>query len=200
MKEFYLVPKQIYDAMQSSTSKSSNKVKNIPRISNRWGTTLLPPPLQNKINLNQIKIPEVNKSYNKHHKSFLYDQLNVKFKPENLPHAKLILNFFDKSPDTQWDDFGDLFSPINGYNIIDIIHDFIFKIDINDMNKINDYRFLISSTNLPLHYIRNNPLRNTLSKSNQFQNLNIKHGKQPVKKVGGGKYKLHSKLQNWRIY
>ena len=100
MKEFYLVSKQIYDAMQPSTTKSSIKVKNKPRASNRWGTTLLPPALQNKINLNQIKIPEVHKNYNKHyqqHKSSLYDELNVKFKPENLLHAKLILNFFDKS-------------------------------------------------------------------------------------------------------
>ena len=51
---------------------------------------------RNKIHLNQVDIPVTRKTSNnqyqqQQHRS-LYDQLNIRFKPENLQHAKLILN------------------------------------------------------------------------------------------------------------
>ena len=200
MKELYLIPKHIYEIMQSGSNHGNDKPKNnrTPQKGEHWRTTLLPPPLQNKIHLNEVKIPDLYKSNNnkQHHKSSLQDQLNLRFKPENLPHAKLILKYFERSPDTQWDDYGDLFTPINGYNIIDIIHDFIFKIDIKDPLKINNYRFLVSTTNMPLHYIRNNPLKKSLSNDNQFHNLNIK----TPQKVGAGGRKPYHIQPTWSVY
>ena len=156
--------------------------------------------------MNTVKIPEISKvtvKRNLLYKPSLSDQLNAKFKPENLPHARLILKHFEKSSHTQWDEYGDLFSPINGYNIIDVIHDFIFKSDIKDSLKVNDYRFLVSSTDLPMHYIRNNPLKNTLTKTSQFQNLNIKTPKRASKKkVGGGGRgcKPYHIRPTWNVY
>ena len=200
MKELFLVPKHLYEAMHANRTKIKNKDEKIKQ----WGTTMLPPPLQKKISLNTVKIPEISKVPVKHnlaYKPSLSEQLNVKFKPENLPHARLILKHFEKSSNTQWDEYGDLFSPINGYNIIDIIHDFIFKSDIKDTLKVSDYRFLVSSTDFPIHYIRNNPLKNVLTRSSQFQNINIKTPKHLTKKkIGGGKIKTYRKPSNWSIY
>ena len=44
MKELFLVPKHLYEVMQTNTSKIKNKDEKI----NQWGTTMLPPPLQKK--------------------------------------------------------------------------------------------------------------------------------------------------------
>ena len=205
MKELYLIPKHVYDIMQAGTSQTTIKSKKKPSIhlNERWGTTVLPPPLQNKIHLNPVKIPDTRKSNNRqqHYKPTIYDQLNLRFKPEKLHLANLILKYFEKSSSTLWDEYGDLFSPISGYNIIDIIHDFIFDTDIKDPLKIDSYRFLVSSTNLPLHYIRNNSLKNNLSKASLQQNL----GNRPItrqtnkKKIGGG-VKLRHVLPSWTYY
>ena len=57
MKELFLVPKHLYEVMHANRSKIKNKDEKIKQ----WGTTLLPPPLQKKISLNSIKIPEIGK-------------------------------------------------------------------------------------------------------------------------------------------
>ena len=210
MKELYLIPKHIYDIMQTDKSQTDikTKKKHNNRLNERWGTTVLPPPLQNKVHLNPIKIPDTRKSNNRqhHYKPTIYDQLNLRFKPENLHLANLILKYFEKSSSTLWDEYGDLFSPISGYNIIDIIHDFIFDTDIKDPLKIDSYRFLVSSTNLPLHYIRNNSLKNNLTKvSHQQQGQDIRS--RPItrqasksKKKVGGSIKLSRPSSSWTCY
>ena len=50
-----------------------------------------------------------------------------------LQRAVLILKHFDTTGDIKWNEYGDIYSPINGYNIIDIIHDLTYHDKISKL-------------------------------------------------------------------
>ena len=134
-----------------------NKPK-IPKIGQEWGTRVLPPILQNSIPLKGISF---NHDQNKKNPN-IQAQLSMKFYGTHLSHARVLLNHLEKSGLVDWDEYGDIFKPFNGYNVIDFIEDVIstWKIDIS---KLEDYWMIINSTNLPLHFIKNPVLKNYIN-------------------------------------
>ena len=197
MKEFYLVPKHLYDAMKSTTtvkkkgsdiikgripnSSTTNIKRRIPKIGEQWQTKIPPPPLRNQITLNSIKGTDTNDKPN------IYTHLSLRMSGKELQRATLILKHFDKSNDMKWDEYGDLYSPINGYNIIDIIHDLIYHEKISNIDKLNDFKYIITSSALPIHYIKNKFIKEHLS-----EQVNIK--------TGGSIPKKKAKVCTWTCY
>ena len=148
--------------MINSEEKSNNNKKRmenrLPKEGEQWQTRILPPPLQNNVKLKQIKIPDKKDISN----PSIHEVLNLKIKSNDISHARTLLRYFENSGIVTWNSHGDLYSPLNNYNIIDIIYDFIYKNPIYDNKKIEDYRYLISATNIPSWLIKNNTLMNKI--------------------------------------
>ena len=83
--------------------------------------------------------------------------LNINISGKQLTRAKLILKHFENSEDVRWNEDGDLYSPINAYNIVDIIHDLVYKTTTPKMSdeKLADVKNIVNVSSLPLHYINN---------------------------------------------
>ena len=119
---------------------------------------ILPPPLQKPVYLKGVYYNRDEKSKN----SNIQQQLAMKFYGKNLSHARVLLNHLEKSGVVEWNEYGDISQPINGYNIIKFMEDVIVKDKINP-NKVEDYKFIIHSSNLPLSVIKNQELKDHLT-------------------------------------
>ena len=190
MKELYLIPKHQYDVMKSknslngnNTSKSSiseisnystpvkanrskfirtNKIvkskSKVPHDGQKWQTRILPPPLQNRIYMKGIKYNRNDKPVN----SNIQQQVTMKFYGKQLSHARVLLEHLEKSGNVEWNEYGDITHPINGYNIVTFMEDIIKKDKISP-SKVEDYKFIINSGNIPLYIIKNKELKNYLT-------------------------------------
>ena len=76
----------------------------------------------------------------------------------------LLLSHLEKSGVVEWDEYGDLFKPVNSYNVIDFLSDVILFNKLG-VNKLKDYNFIIETANVPLHFIRKSSLKNYLIQS-----------------------------------
>ena len=175
---------------QDNTTNNSYKPRT-PNIGERWQTKIPPPPfqitsnkrskipsppIQNQIRPSKRRLeiqlppppPPLHTSSN--HKQVhnlnknpnIYTQLSLRMTGKELQRATLILKHFDAGGDIKWNEYGDMYSPINGYNIIDIIHDLIYREEITNTNKLNDYKYIITSSSLPMHYIKNKFIKDNL--------------------------------------
>ena len=200
MKELYLIPKHIYDVLNSSdTSKNVNIALNIlskekGNIENstnevgQWKTRIPPPPLQKPILLNEIKVPR-----KKTTKSKLHELLPLKIKTSTLPRARLLLKLFEKCNSIEWDINGDITSPINNYNIIDIIGELVEKKDNVEREELYIYNHLISIANIPSWLIKNEKVLESIN--------NIYSDVKTVKKKGGGiKFNKKPSTNKWVCY
>ena len=95
----------------------------------------------------------------------IYSQLSLRLSGKQLQRGTLILKHFDRGNDMIWDEYGDIYSPINGYNVIDFIYDLTSLEPIKNREKLRDYAYLIKSSSLPLHYIKNNKIKDYLSEN-----------------------------------
>ena len=133
--------------------------RRIPKIGERWHT-IIPPPtpprpalkIQNMYsnsNNNIIRKKKINPN--------IYNRLNIKIGGKEMTRAKLILKHFENSEDVRWNEDGDLYSPINAYNIVDIIRDLVYKTANPKMSlqKLADVKYIVNVSSLPLHYINN---------------------------------------------
>ena len=187
MKELYLIPKHQFEVLSNKnhvnskgnniTSKPkitnmvktpnlvrSNKPKTIkrkvPLVGQQWGTRLLPPPIQKPVHMKGIKYSYKETSKNPN----INQQLSMKFFGKNLSHARILLDHLDKSGLVEYNEYGDIFQPINGYNIVDFIEDIISNDKISAY-KFEDYKYIVNFTNIPLHFIKNKEFKNYLSQS-----------------------------------
>lgn len=197
MKELYLIPKQSYERMVSSLNvnpkvnmKRKDKTKDI-----EWKTSLPPPSLQKhsraEIPLKIINTP-MDSSINQN--PSLNELLPITFKDEDLSRAKLLLKRFESSGNFKWDNNGDLFSPFNKGNIIDII-----KIWNDDKSLFSDrdvelYRYIISTTDIPMWMIKNPQLKKLLLAKD------VKKKKKKTKsRMGAGQMKKIN-TKTWMTY
>ena len=144
-----------------TTSKriSGDRKRRIPKIGERW-QTVIPPPSPPRP---ALKIQNTNSNSNnnitrrKKINPNIHNMLNIKIGGKEMTRAKLILKHFENSGDVRWNEDGDLYSPINAYNIVDIIRDLVYKTANPKMSlqKKADVKNLISVSSLPLHYINN---------------------------------------------
>ena len=135
--------------------KSKSKV---PDVGQKWGTRILPPPLQNPVYMKGI-------NYNREDKPTNFNiehQLTMKFYGKHLSHARVLLDHLEKSGNVEWNEYGDISHPINGYNVVNFLEDVIKKNKISP-SKVEDYKFIISSGNIPLYIIKNKELKNYLT-------------------------------------
>ena len=212
MKELYLVPKHIYEVMNNGNSIIKNTDGNnnstigedtemdhnqnkviTPKPGEKWRTRILPPPVQNKIRLNEIAVPEKNIKTPP-----LYEHLNLRISNNEIGRARIILKHIEKSNKIFWDDYGDIYTPLNNYNIINIIYDFIYQVDIRDPKKLGDYRYIITITDIPLHMIKNKHILDFIR-----MNGRVNSPRKKKKKVGAGGVFLKKKssgISNWKIY
>ena len=201
MKELVLIPKHIYEILSNSNQKSNNASGNtLPKEGEEWQTRILPPPLQNNIRLNEVKIPEKKTTSSN---PFIYELLALKIKTGEISHARTLLKYFENSGVVSWNSQGDLYAPLNNYNIIDVIHDFIYKTHIYDTKKIDDYRYFISVTNIPPWLIKNNLLMNKIkSESASLSSLSATPSTPSTrKKKGSGLIKIvKDKRNKWISY
>ena len=171
MKEYYLIPKHLYDIINNQSSKTKpNKSTQELNPGQIWQTRIPPPSLQNKVNLNKIQNYQNQENNNKNPN--IYSQLSIRFPQKTLPLANQILRHFENTNDFKWDQYGDLFSPINNYNIVDIIDNII-----SHNNKIEDkyketYKYIILSSNLPYHFINNDDIKTLLNPNKKRKRKN----------------------------
>ena len=157
MKELYLIPKQGYERMLSSLNTVSVKIKGNTKSKNNreWKTSIPPPSVQNP-STPHIPLRVVKTLENKENRNpSLYELLPMTIKTDEISHAKIILKYFEKTNNISWDNTGDLYAPVNEGNIIDIINDFNSgKTKFTD-HKIELYKYIITTTGLPLWMIKN---------------------------------------------
>lgn len=194
MKELYLIPKQTYERMVSTlnnNSKVNTKRKEKKEI--EWKTPLPPPPLQKHarevIPLKVINTPG-DMSINQN--PSLNELLPITFKEEDLPRAKLLLKRFETSGVFKWDNNGDLFSPFNKGNIIDIIKTWSDDKSLFSDSDVDVYRYIISTTDIPIWMIKNPQLKKMML-AKDVKNKNKKN------KMGAGRVKKIS-TKIWRSY
>ena len=146
--------------------KRDKKARCFPVVGQRWQTKLAPPPLQKSIPLKGIVYDrkEVPKNVN------IQQQLGMNFHGKDLSHAKVLLNHLERSGIVEWDEYGDLFKPVNGYNVIDFLSDVILFNKLGP-DKLNDYSFIIQTANIPLHFIRNTSLKNYMIQSRSTRTI-----------------------------
>ena len=206
MKELYLIPKQGYERMISSLSIRNTNAKANTKIENKnkWKTTLPPPSLQNSsppaVPLRVIRTPE-NISDNKN--PSLNEILPVTFKGDDISRAKLLLKHFEKTGNITWDSNGDLFTPFNKGNIIDIIN--VFNSGRTKFTKaqILLYRYIVSATSLPLWMIKNSEIKKLISSKDIVNPVKKRKGAGCMKDFSVTKYKKINKIinnKNWKSY
>ena len=183
MKEFYLLPKHQFELMNSKKKKivagdgdsvnptttpcniKKGEKKKKPEIGERWGTRIIPPPIRKSIAVKGMK-------YNSkiHPNSNIQQELSSQLQGKNLTRGKLILKHIENSGNIKWDEFGDIYNPLNNYNIIDFIKDITSNDAIADI-KIADYKLLVLLGNVPLHYIKNERLKKYILNPLQYSSV-----------------------------
>ena len=123
MKELYLIPKHVYDVMNSGRGNvkdnidtndntlTFNKRKGDRSLKpkEKWVTRMLPPPIQDRITLKTVNTPNDNNDGNSKNPS-LFDHLSLRIGAHEISRAKLILKHLEKSNKVLWDDHGDIYS------------------------------------------------------------------------------------------
>ena len=224
MKELYLIPKHLYDAMKIGKEKTSitgpdgenddddddnddgdDDTGNRSSVSNKHRKIRLPkvgeqwrtrilPPQIQ----NQIKLKSIHPPEKNSKNGSLYEQLNLEIGTGKIARARLILKHFENSNKLIWGEHGDLYSPLSNYNVINIIRDFIYQEDIGGSNKLEDYKYLVSITGLPKHLIENKALLRFLS-ADPTAYASVK--KKSKKKTGAGLLKeKYYTLNKWKPY
>ena len=146
-------------ASKRISTDRKRRIRRIPKIGERW-QTIIPPPTPPRPPLKIQNMNNNNSNNNIHKKKInpnIYNMLNLKIIGKEMPRAKLILKHFENSEDVRWNEHGDLYSPINAYNVVDIIHDLVYKVGTDKIGsqKLDDMKYIVNASSLPLHYIKN---------------------------------------------
>ena len=209
MKEFYLIPKHQFQLMNShkpTPTPSSGQVnlspptkprhcKKSPEIGEQWMTRVIPPPLQKGIKMKGIRPFKYDGDSNHIRKNpNILQELSTELQGKNLIRGKLLLKYIENSGQLEWDELGDIYRPMSGYNIIQFISNIVNGTSLDD-DQMDPYKLLILSSNIPFHHIKNQKLRN--------YTMNVK---KPKKKksgrhhVGSGAPSINKNALSWMSY
>ena len=205
MKEFILLPKHTYDSIKQVSSSSSsekrsdvvNSIQPKGQNKNAFKTTVPPPPIP----LRQIPIPEKhnndsendNRSYKVNTHTSVNDILSFRFEEEKLKKAQILLNYFKNNLNYKWDRKGDIHSPNNNRNILDIITDFLNEKKSLANSDITYYKYIVYTSNMPLSLINNKSLKKSLETTKRTKSTRV--GGKLLKKIK--RYNHHT---NWKTY
>ena len=132
-----------------------SKMNKTPQPGQRWRTRMLPPPLKKSINMKGM-IYHNNNNENKKNPNIQH-HLAMKLYGKDLSHAKLLLNHLEKTGDVEWNEYGDILHPLRGYNIVNFMVDVVTSDKLN-LSKLEDYKFIFNTANIPIDYIKNKRL------------------------------------------
>ena len=94
----------------------------------------------------------------------LTDIIPIYFTEPKFPYVNSVLHYLQKSDNIQWDEEWDLYSPLNRYNILDIVQSFLGRKKV-EKEQLQDYEYIIRTAGIPYWLIKNkllvNQLRNT---------------------------------------
>lgn len=126
----------------------------------------LPLPKKSLIPLNEEeenygvhKMPVFTKNYEKPNLEAL---INLSISPASREAAKALLTFFDKKEHIRWDSKGQLISPIDNYNVIDIIKTLLQSKANIKKSDIPFYRLILNEAGIVPELIKNMKLRQQL--------------------------------------
>lgn len=179
MKELYLIPKLVYervmkshkDVTDSEISSSNiggyNKMVELKTILTNKPPPAIVPQFNNNESLkkkNTVTLKTLKKVGEKKNNKNppLSNLINIIFPNTTRTYALSLLKYFEKSDNMKWDNNGDLFHPLNKYNILEFITNLAQKNKKIDAQYIDDYKYLISDINLPYWLIRNVALKKQL--------------------------------------
>ena len=83
------------------------------------------------------------------------------FTESKSSYVNSVLHYLQKSNNIQRDEDGNLNSPFNEFNILEMIKDFVGKDKVSNDN-LQDYKYLIRTANIPVWMIKNKSLINQL--------------------------------------
>ena len=89
--------------------------------------------------------------------------INLAFPMATRNNALALFRIFEKIPNMNWGENGDLLYPINNYNILDIIDNMISVKKVIPSIYLDDYKYLIQTTNFPMSLIKNTSLKEYIS-------------------------------------
>lgn len=175
MKELYLIPKHTYEYMNKNTgvvkkenTKEEEEMKLVSKVKNKsvkkWKTNI-PPKINKRVPLKTLKYTI--KKNQRQEKPNLSEVLKLHFLNDSkqISQAQYILKYFMNNSDIIWDHNGDLFSPYNNYNIIDIIKHILSKKRITG-TQLNVYKYLITTSGIPIWAVTNENLQKILGTVN----------------------------------
>ena len=188
MKEFYLIPKNVYERMNSkqnqylggnkddppvmkSTKNKKVKTKKEIQIPLTSFVTTIQPPIKPIMKMNGINGKEDSVALKTLSRPIVYNDnkpslsnlINLSFPVNSRNNALALLKVFEGIPTMEWNENGDLIYPLNKYNIIDIIGSMVNTTKKVNASYLDDYRYLVSTSNIPIGLIKNNSLRHYIS-------------------------------------
>ena len=187
MREFYLIPKTVYDRYNNNNSKSigggdekHSLSKIVNNSQNHRGMQVRVPiscsdspqrPLKKIKNMRKINKPKdhiVLKTMNQATSYIdtnpsLTNLIDVKFPLSTRYNAQAFLKVIENIPWVKWNEQGDLLYPLNKYNILDVIEHIISPNMRIDSAFLDDYKYLISTMNIPTYLVRNMILKGYIS-------------------------------------
>jgi len=163
MKEFYLVPKTVYDRLKiNNTGGKATIPSSIPTTPLKTFITPIPPPSlppkqkQIRVRKRQIKLKTVSPTENNIQENPNIEGLiRIHFEDGLRESALSLFKIMRNAEGFKWNERGDLLHPLNKYNMIDILKDLLKKnVRLTD-EQLSDYQYLLSVSNILPEHIRN---------------------------------------------
>ena len=216
MREYFLIPKHAYRPSQK-TPPPSPPPSSLPPPSTlqsptppSWKTSIPPPgtsSIAGGIQVTNPILPPPKRPRKQRPSIFLreldYNLQDRRIKPslgELIPYkinnkgkigpAKTLLKHFEKNDNLQWSQEGDLYQPITGINILDIIYDITSnKTQFSD-KEIAIIKHILLITNTPISFIINKRIKDEIIKAS----FNIQQPSTPKRKP------KRKNVLTWRKY
>ena len=163
MKEFYLVPKSVYERIKVNNIGGTSTIpsqKGVTRLKT-FITPIPPPPHPPKqkekrstkkhIRLKTLSHNIINIQENPNIEGLIQIHFGTNLRENALSLFKIMKN----EGSLKWNEKGDLLSPINKYNILDILKDLLKNNVKLTEEQLADYHYLLSITNILPEYIKN---------------------------------------------
>ena len=162
MREFCLVPKKKMDALyQSPDLVGGQRLK-----------TVIPLTPQNKkkikkktVKKNSLPLPERKQAG----VPDLENLIDLQFPSSTNRYAKAFLNLFKNNNFITWNEMGDLKTPIQGFNIINMLKKLISDKSNIEINELPFYKIILSSVGSPYDFIKNVNAREQLMGIMKYQ-------------------------------
>lgn len=151
--EYCLVPRNLAEKLYQKNHQDDNEMKGGSPSKKR--VKVKP---RNRCKIPLIKIPNRGEYMNPD----LENLLDLKFPPTSVRYAKALLSLFKNKSHIKWDEMGNLITPIDGYNLVDMIKKMVQEKSLLELNELPFYKMLTTTASIPLELIKNNQVRGQL--------------------------------------